>query len=280
MRAFVLSGGASLGAVQVGMLRALDDAGIAPDLLVGTSAGALNAAWLASHPGVGRVSELEQIWRGLRRSTVFPTRPLLGLRGFLGRADHLVPGHGLRHLVEEHLTFTRLEDAPIPLHIVVTEAVSGREVVLSRGNAADAALASASVPGVLPPVTIDGVQYFDGGVCDNTPISVAVSLGADEIWALPSGHACSLVAPPRSALAVILHAVTLLVQQRLANDIEKYEPIVDLRVAPPLCPLDVSPADFSQADTLIGRAYETTRDWLAKGSFDGDARELLEPHAH
>jgi NTE family protein len=276
----VLSGGASLGAVQVGMLRALDEADVRPDLLVGTSAGAINAAWVAGHPGRGNVDGLAHIWSDLRRRTVFPTRPLLGLLGFLGRADHLVPPHGLRHVIRPNLTFDRLEDAAIPMQVVVTEAVSGREVVLSRGDALDAIVASASVPGVLPPVTIGGVQYVDGGVCDNTPISVAHSLGADEIWVLPSGHACSLTAPPRSALAMILHAVTLLVHQRLANDVEKYEAIVDLRVAPPLCPLDVSPADFSQADTLMARAYESTREWIAAGVFDGAAAELLEPHAH
>jgi NTE family protein len=280
MRAFVLSGGASLGAVQVGMLRALDEADVHPDLVVGTSAGAVNAAWVAGHPGPGQIDGLADIWRGMRRRKVFPTRPLLGLRGFLGRADHLVPASGLRNLVKPHLTFEQLEDAKIPMHVVVTEAVSGREVVLSTGSALDAIVASASIPGVLPAVDIDGMLCVDGGVCNNTPISVAHSLGADEIWVLPSGHACSLANPPASALAMVLHAVTLLVHQRLVSDITKYEPIVDLRVAPPLCPLDVSPSDFSKSAILIDRAYDSTREWLATGRFDGAAAEMLEPHAH
>ena len=191
-----------------------------------------------------------------------------------------MPPEGLRKLVRDHLTFTRLEDATIPLHVVATEAVSGREAVLAHGDAVDAIVASASIPGLLPPVEIDGVEYIDGGVCNNTPISVAHALGATEIWVLPSGHACSLASAPRSALAMVLHAVTLLVYQRLAADVARYEPLVDLRVVPPLCPLDVSPADFEQADTLMDQAHASTVAWLAAGCFDGAAAELLEPHQH
>ena len=68
--AFVLSGGASLGSIQVGMLRALFEAGITPDFLVGTSVGAVNAAWVAGWPGLEGISKLEQIWLGLRREDV------------------------------------------------------------------------------------------------------------------------------------------------------------------------------------------------------------------
>jgi NTE family protein len=279
-RAFVLSGGASLGAIQVGMMLALDEAGIRPDFIVGTSAGAINGAWLAGHPEPGATQGLAEVWRGITRNSVFPMRPLLGLRGFLGRTDHLAPNHGLRKLVGDHVTFDRIEDATIPLHVVLTEAVSGEEVVRARGRSVDVVTASASIPGVLPPVRIDGVDYIDGGVSNNTPISVAHRLGADEIWVLPCGHACSLEHLPKSALAMVLHALALLVHGRLINDVAYYEPLTDLRVAPPLCPLDVSPADFSRADMLIDRALHSTREWLQRGQFDGSAIELLEPHHH
>ncbi len=279
-RAFVLSGGASLGAVQVGMLLALAEAGIWPDLLIGTSVGAINATYIAGHPTPDSVTGLATVWRNLSRDAVFPTNPLLGLRGFLGKTDHLVSDTGIRNLVRSHLTFERLQDAPIPLHVVTTDATSGEEVVHSSGPALDAIVASASIPGVLPPVRINGRTYIDGGISNNAPISVAVDLGATEIWVLPSGHACAMGAHPRSALAMVLHSITLLVHGRLVSDIERYERTTDLRVVPPLCPLDVSPSDFSQADRLIQDALISTRAWIASGHFDGNATELLHPHAH
>src|SRR5262249_2259506 len=108
--AFVLSGGASLGAIQVGMLAALYERGIAPDVIVGTSAGALNGAFVASRPQMPATAEaLGEVWRGLRRGQVFPLNPLTGLLGFLGSNDHLVPDSGLRRLIGEHIERERLE---------------------------------------------------------------------------------------------------------------------------------------------------------------------------
>src|SRR3954468_14168680 len=108
--AFVLSGGASLGAIQAGMLRALYERGIRPDLIVGTSAGALNGAFIASRPQtVATADALGAIWRGLRRGQAFPLNPLTGLLGFLGSRDHLVPESGLRRLVLRHVEPRRLE---------------------------------------------------------------------------------------------------------------------------------------------------------------------------
>src|SRR3954449_7777791 len=116
--AFVLSGGASLGAIQVGMLRALYERGIAPDLIVGTSAGALNGAFIASREQVvDTADELGEIWRGLRRGRVFPVDPLAGLLGFMGARDHLVPDRALRRIVKRELDVELLEEMPIPLHL-------------------------------------------------------------------------------------------------------------------------------------------------------------------
>lgn len=115
--AFVLSGGANLGAAQAGMLAALDEAGVRPDLVVGASVGAVNGAWIA---GQGDVEGLLAVWRNLRRGDIFPTRPVDGLLGFLGRSDHLVSDDGLRRLLRAHLRFSDLQDAAIPLHDVAT----------------------------------------------------------------------------------------------------------------------------------------------------------------
>lgn len=277
--AFVLSGGASLGAAQVGMLRAMSEGGIGPDLVFGTSVGAINGGWVASDHG-DHYAELAKVWLGLSRETVFPTRPVLGLLGFLGRRPNLVPSSGLRQLLKRHLTFDRLEDAPIPLHVVATDLLSGMDKCLTTGNAVEAIIASSSIPAVFPPVYLDGRAYVDGGVVNNTPISHAVAEGATTIWVLSTGYACALEEPPDSALGMALHALSLTVNQRLAVDIERYESVVDLRVAPPVCPLPVSPADFSRSEELIDAGFATTREWLATWRPRKGQAKLLEPHQH
>ena len=151
--AFVLAGGAALGAMQAGMIYALYERGIAPDLLIGTSAGALNAAFLASRPAtMATAHELAALWRGLRRSDILPLRPATLLGGLAGRRDHLIPDTALRRLAPRHLHFTRLEQAAIPLHLVAFDLLAGTEMRLSDGPLADAVLAAAAIPGVLPPV--------------------------------------------------------------------------------------------------------------------------------
>jgi NTE family protein len=260
--AFVLSGGASLGAVQVGMLQALSERSIRPDLVFGASAGALNAAWVAGDPMLADLDALAEIWMSVRTRDVFPLRPLTGLLGFVGRRSSLVSPDRLRSLVARYVRFERLEDAPIPLCVVATEVISGKEIALSRGDAVDAIIASAAVPGVFPPVVIDGRLLMDGAVVNNTPISNAIAAGATRIYVLPTSYACTLSSPPRSALAVTLQAVSLLVQQRLIEDVKELEGAVDLRVIPPLCPLAVSPTDFSHARELIHDAHECAGRWL------------------
>ncbi len=278
--AFVLSGGASLGASQVGMLLGLAEAGITPDLIVGTSVGALNGGWVAMGADVDGIGALADVWRSLSRNDVFPTRPIVGLLGFLGQRPHLVSDKGLRRLVADHLRFSRLEDAPIPLHVVATDVLSGQDVLLSSGDAVEAIMASAAIPAVFPPVNIDGRVLIDGGVVNNTPLSHAVALGADRIWVLPTGYACALRQSPQGALAMALHGVTLTINQRLAVDVARFEEAVDLRVIPPLCPIGTSPVDFSHSASLIERSHRVTQKWLrARHRATGQAA-LLEPHRH
>lgn len=259
MRAFVLAGGGSLGAVQVGMLQALQAHGIAPDLLVGASAGALNAAWVAERPD--DLSGLEALWESLHRADVFPIG-LQAILGALGLSDHLVNPSRLSGLIARHLVNHRIEQAAIPLHVVATDLLTGMEAVLSSGDLRTALLASAAIPAVFPPVPLEGMVLVDGGVADNTPLGVAVRLGADELWVLPAGYACALKTPPRSALGVALHSLTLLINGRLRDDVQHHEAEADIRVLPPLCPLAVGPWEFGQAGQLIARARQLAAAYL------------------
>src|SRR5215208_4796069 len=155
--AFVLSGGASLGAIQVGMLQALAEREIRPNVIVGTSAGAVNGAFLAGREfSLETVDELAAVWAGMRRGRVFPAEPLTGLLGFVGARRNLVPAGALRRLITRHVQHELLEDLPIPLHVIACDARTGTEVRLSRGPLVDAVLASAAIPGIFPPVEWDG----------------------------------------------------------------------------------------------------------------------------
>src|SRR5215212_4617251 len=264
--AFVMSGGASLGAIEAGMLRSLYEAGITPDLIVGTSAGALNAAFIASRPQTSETAEgLADVWRGLRRGQVFPLNPLTGLLGFIGTRDHLVPPAGLRRLIGRYLDVERLEQNRIPLHVVAVDVITGEECLLSDGPALEAVMASAAIPAVFPPVAWDGRELMDGGVANNTPISHAVALGARQIYVLATGHACQLPQPPRGALEMALHALSLLTHRRLVEDIERHRGDAQLIVLPPPCPLDIQPIDFAHADELIDLAVGDARAFLAAG---------------
>jgi NTE family protein len=277
--AFVLSGGASLGAVEVGMLSALRERGIRPDVIVGTSVGALNGAWLAGHPDAP-IEDLAEVWKGIDRGDVFPTDARRGLLALTGRRRSLIDEGPLRELIDRHVVFDRLEEAPIPLHVVAVEVLTGRDVLLSSGPAVDSVLASAALPAVFDPVEIDGVPYMDGGVGNNTPISHAVSLGVDLVWVLCAGHACALTEPPPSALAMALHALSLLLHRQLVVDVERYEPLVELRVLPPLCPLTVTPVDFSHSAELIERAYRASTRWLDEAHPPVGQAAFLGAHDH
>ena len=280
--ALVLSGGGSLGAVQVGMLQALADRGVEPDLLIGTSAGAINAAYVAGRGmDADALEELASIWRGLRRQDVFPFDPIQHVSAVAGLRPSLCSNRNLRRLIARHLSYERIEDAAVQLHVVTTDLLSGTEVLLSSGDAASAVLASASIPGVFPAVEREGLTLVDGGVANNAAVSQAVELGADVVYVLPAGFACALERAPRTALGAAVQALTLLIEQRLILDVARFAPEVDVRVLPPLCPLAVAATDFTHGSELIDRARESAGRWLESGGTDLPHPErFLSMHKH
>jgi NTE family protein len=179
--AFVLSGGGSLGAVQVGMLQALGERGVAPDLLVGTSAGAINAAFVGGHGmSAEALLELAGLWRSLRRRDVFTLRPLQGVLATAGIRPSLFSAEPLRRLVAANLGYTDLMDSRVEVHLVSTDLLTGQEVLLSSGDAASAVVASAAIPGVFPPVCRESRVLVDGGIAEHAAIRHAIERGADE----------------------------------------------------------------------------------------------------
>jgi NTE family protein len=256
--AFVLSGGASLGAVQVGMLRALFEQGVVPDVLVGTSVGAVNAGWVAARPEPAGVDELADIWLGLRRADVFPINPFVSAAGLLGRSNHVIPSNNFRSLLERHLPFERVEDTRVPLHVVATDLKSGRATIITSGPAVEVLLASCAIPGIFPPVTIGRRDYVDGGVANHTPITVAIELGATDVFVLPVGYPW-LNREPTNALGMALHALARIVDQKLDAEVATYRDVANIQVLPVLDIADVSPADFSHTRELIDWGYRAAR---------------------
>jgi len=262
--AFVLSGGASLGACQAGMIEALYERGMRPDMLVGTSVGAINAAFLASRPPTVRTArELQRIWRGMNRSRIFPANALIAGLGLLGMRDHSVPVGSLRRLVREHVEVDRLEDASTALHVVTADVMSGEEVLLSEGPAVDAILASAAIPGVFPAVSWGRRTLMDGGVLNNTPISHAVALGAERVVVLPAVGTKRLCRLPRGALASGVAAVSRAIGQRLADDLIRYRDQAELIMLPPPAVSGILPTDFGHTEELIAEGVRTSRALLA-----------------
>ncbi len=262
--AFVLAGGGSFGAIQVGMLRALVAHGVQPDVVVGASVGALNGMYFCGDPTTAGVARLEDIWRGLKRRDVFPVTLRRAVGMFFDSAS-LIDPDGLHSLVERHLPSRCLERGTIPMHVAATDLLSGASVLLSSGPALEAIMASCAIPAAFPPVRIGGTYLIDGAIASNTPVMNAVALGATRLVVLPTGFACALEAPPATAIASAFHALTLLVARQLVRDLEQLSGLVEVTTVPPLCPLAVSPYDFSRAHELIERAALSTHRWLESG---------------
>lgn len=277
--AFVFSGGGSLGAIQVGMLRVLLSYGLKPDFVVGASVGAINASYFASAPDAECVGRLEQIWCGLRRADIFPFT-LTSAFGLIRRRGHIVDPGKLRRVVETNLPCSRIEDAKIPLHIMATTQ-EGIGIRLSSGSAVDAILASTAIPGVFPAVDINGEALMDGAVAANTPVRLAADLGASRIIILPTGYACALKEPPRGAIARALHAITLMIAWQLIYELERMPEDIQVHLVPTLCPLAVSPFDFSRSKELIERAAQSTQKWIEEGGLTRRSLpQELAPHRH
>jgi NTE family protein len=277
--AFVFTGGGSLGAIQVGMLRALLSAGVQPDIVVGASVGAINASYFAGAPNAAGVAMLERIWTGLRRSDIFPFT-LASVFGLLRHPGNVVDPSGLRRLIETNLPYAQLEDAQVPLHIMATNQ-QGLAVRLSRGPAVEAILASAAIPGVFPTVHIDGEALMDGAIASNTPVRLAAELGASRIIILPTGYACALKEPPTRAIGKALHAITLMIAWQLMHELEHIPDDIQVHLVPTLCPLAVSPFDFSASRELIERAAQSSKKWIEGGGLTRRALpQELAPHRH
>jgi NTE family protein len=264
--AFALSGGANLGPMQAGTVMALMEAGIEPDLLVGTSVGALNAAFLATHPGLDGARDLMDTWAALHRREAFRFNLFTALAGFLGARDHLVSTRQFRRLIRSWLPVERIEQTPIALAVTATDAVTGAGVVLTNGDIVDALAASAAIPGLFPPVRVEGRWLVDGSLSASRPVLEAQALGATDVYVISTMTAPRL-RPPRGAVALAMHSVALLTtrgaqDQLAAATARAGEDGGRVLVVPSAQPPAPGPFNFGQSAALAEAAYRRTRTWL------------------
>jgi len=265
---FVLGGGGSLGAIQVGMLRAVADQGIIPDLVAGTSVGSLNGAVVALDPhGAGH--RLTQAWARMTREVVFPGGLLTQARTLQRSRTHLFPNSGLAAVIAEFLGgAARFGDLALPFGAVTVDAATAAPCVLTSGPLLPALLASAAIPGIYPWVEHQGRRLYDGGVVANVPMRQAIALGARSLVVFDCGFPGQLP-PPETLAAVLLFtaAITMRTQAVLEAPIAAAQ--VPVLYLPGPAPRYVSPLDFTHTAAYIEDGYSAARAFLETVSIDG-----------
>ena len=268
--AFVLGGGGVLGACEVGMLKALLEQGIRPDLVVGTSIGALNGAFVAADPQPSTAVRLESLWRDMVAGEVF-SGSLLRRAGTLAKTrTHLHPFGPLRRLLREALPVERIEDLAVPFQCVAASIERAAEHWFTDGPLADAVLASCAVPGLLAPVRIGDEHFLDGGLVHSIPVGRAVALGATTVYVLQVGRVEQPLVAPRRPWEVGLVAFEIARRHRFASDMAAIPAGVTVHVLPvgEEPPRYDSRAalryrDLSTVGARVDRAYEATSAYLA-----------------
>lgn len=272
--AFVLGGGATLGASQVGMLQALAEQRVTPDLIVGTSVGALNGAFLANDP-VGGANRLSHIWPTISRDQIFRGSVWRSIRTLRVDKTHLFPNDGLADFIEAHLPVTNIEELVVPFVAMATDVDTGEAVELDSGPVKSALLASAAMPGMLPAVERDGHLLYDGGLVAKLPLGHALSRGAATLVLLDCTFPGQSEPRPDNLLKVLDWSASLTQnsQARAAlNFVPEDVPVLYLP-GPPRSRF--SHLELDHTTELMRGAYEASRAFLESAAED---RSLLYRH--
>ncbi|MFY9587417.1 MAG: patatin-like phospholipase family protein [Actinomycetota bacterium] len=267
---FALGGGGHHGAFEVGMLKGLLERGITPDLVVGTSVGALNGAAIAARPSLETVERLREIWLGLDDDRIFGGSIFAGAANLVRSRTHMHSNKPLRTMLENLLPAKTFAELTVPFQCVAASIERAAEHWFSEGPLVEAILASAAVPGVLPPVLIGGEHFVDGGIVNSIPISRAVELGATEIYVLHVGRIEQPLTPPTTPLQVALVAFEIARRHRFARDLATLPDGVVAHVLPTGEPKRVTRAqlselnyrDFKAVARRIDGAYRATTAFL------------------
>lgn len=237
------------------MLKALIEAHITADAVVGVSVGALNGAVYAQHPTLDAVESLARLWATLDKDALFPRRRFGNTWRYAQKGTSVFPAQGLLHLIQQHVEVSDLADVEIPLHVLAAKYSNGAEVWFDHGPPAVALYASAALPGVFPPLVIDGETLVDGGIVDDVPIGRALELGATEIYVLLCGTSYVHLPPPQRPLEALMRTVAHTKAARFRADVARLPQGTRLILLD--CPeaSGVEALDFSKKDALLEAGY-------------------------
>ncbi|MET7367689.1 patatin-like phospholipase family protein [Streptomyces sp. NPDC005566] len=255
--AVVVGAGGVLGAAHVGIGCALEQRGFVPDMIIGTSVGALNGAIAAAHPE-SAAPWLDHVWTRLRRREVYPL-------GWPSSRAGIFTDRGLRRLIAHSGLPSRIEQLAVPFTAVAMDLSTGAPALLDHGNLESALLASAAVPGILPPVNRDGRTLVDGGVIAYVPVLAALQAGAASVVVLATGPECSPLSPtvPRlRAGAIAARAGLLLMHHQIERDVQEVARRIPTVVLPTGIDAWPAPWDFGHSQRLISTASRTAGRFL------------------
>ena len=249
--AWVLSGGGNHGAVQVGMLRALVERDIKPDLVLGASIGALNGVAFAQDPTISGVARLEELWRGLDGAGVLSSGWFPNALALARRGEAIHSNDRIRGVVAGMLRVETFEELQVRFQCVATDVLNVREVWFSSGHLLEPILASAALPGILPAVEIEGVRYLDGAILNDIPISRAVELGATTVYVLHCGTIDRPRPEPKRPVDVAVQAYWAARHHRFKRDLETLPSNVEAIVLPTGTTQSLRYNDFTHSAELI-----------------------------
>jgi NTE family protein len=260
--AFVLSGGGNLGALQIGMVRALLEHDIRPDLIVGCSVGAINGAALAETPNLDGARRIEEAWRALDGKDLMPSGWLPNAVAMARRGEAVHDNDGLRRHLEQTLAARTFEELTVPFECVATDVAGVREVWFRSGPLIEPILASAALPAIYPAVEIDGVRYLDGAIVDDVPMTRAVECGARVLYVLQVGMFSRPRPEPKRPLDVAIQAYWIARHHRFKRELAAMPPEIELHLLPtgetPLMRYN----DFTHTSELIALAYKASDAYL------------------
>jgi NTE family protein len=278
--AFVLGGGGVHGAAEVGMLQALEAAGIRPDVVLGTSVGAINGAMLAAVPDAA-VARLTGLWTNIGEFSPFDASLIEQATTFARTRTHLHGNHRLRRLLMTHLPVRHFEELELPFQCFAASIERAAARWFDSGPLIDALLASTAVPGLLPAVEVDGEHHLDGGLVDSIPVGRAIELGAQQVFVLQVGRIEQPLAAPRRPWEVGLVAFEIARRHRFVEAMEHVPGEVDVHVLPTGAgeamrftdPSQFRYRDVSKVGERIADAYAASRDYLAEHGLGERDRE-------
>ena len=230
--AYVLGGGGRLGAAEVGMLEALTHAGVTPDLVVGTSVGAINGAAFAAEPTEAGAAKLRRLWADVEQTGVFGGNVIDRIRHVARTRTSLHSNEPLRRLLETSLPVSRFEDLSVRFECVAACIETAHEAWFDSGDLVDAVLASSAVPGLLPAAEIHGRHYLDGGIVESIPVHRAIEHGARTIYVLQVGRIEHPLRAPRWPHEVALVAFEIARRHSFASALANLPSDVELHVLP------------------------------------------------